>query len=177
MLRLLEAGGCDVVVLGYAPEGARPEVSDTGELRKLLDALGPTKAVLFGDLSSRAQVQALMGIGVKNIVSSFDDIEQLLHAVLMACHGMSSMSHTVIELLWGAWRAPRGDPMLWRQRLSERELEVLHMFLAGKAVSEIARETGRNVTTISTQKKSVMRKMRVKNDVQLVAFSIQQGLL
>ncbi|MGN5477251.1 hypothetical protein ACTMU2_11165 [Cupriavidus basilensis] len=54
MLRLLEAGDAMLLCLATRRRGPGAEVSDTGELRKLLDALGPTKAVLFGDLSSRA---------------------------------------------------------------------------------------------------------------------------
>lgn len=179
LLWLLKKDSCDIVVLGLPIFDSRScaGVPGTADLSRLMAALGTVRVVLFADLASRAELQALLDIGVQNIVSSSDDANEVIQAAIMARLGMSSLSPNACELVWGQWRNNAMTAPYWRQQLSERELEVLRLYLSGKPVSQIARETGRNVTTISSQKKSVMRKMRVENDVQLAALSIQHGLL
>lgn len=177
LLTLMDTCDFDVAILGCPADSVRQIDKEGSALRGLLDMAGVGKAVVFADLAHRDEVQALLDIGVTNLVSSHDEVDQLVHAVLMARLGMHSLSQAVSELLWGAWRTSRESAEPWIGRLTDRELKVLRMYLAGMPVSEIARETGRNVTTISTQKKSVMRKMQVSNDVQLAVFSIQHGLL
>ncbi|PRG54446.1 DNA-binding response regulator [Burkholderia gladioli] len=59
--------------------------------------------------------------------------------------------------------------------LSKREYEVVRLFARGMQISEIARQTGRSVKTISTQKGSAMRKMEVDNDADLIIRFLDLG--
>jgi len=137
----------------------------------------PATLVVQADLTRRADVLTLLGSGVKNIVSALDDADAVAQAVLMAHIGVGSLSPRAMDVMWGAWRAaPRAANEI-RNSLSRRELEVLRLYLAGVPVSKIARDTGRSVNTVSAQKKSLMRKMNVQDHVQLVAMSIQYGLV
>lgn len=84
----------------------------------------------------------------------------------------------MIDLLLGPWWDAREEqPERVDHYLTRREKDVLSKVLAGMPVSKIARESGRCVTTISAQKRSMMRKLNVRNDIELTALSIQQGLL
>nr|WP_278251731.1 response regulator transcription factor [Burkholderia gladioli] len=59
--------------------------------------------------------------------------------------------------------------------LSKREYEVVRLFARGMQISEIARQTGRSVKTISTRKGSAMRKMEVDNDADLIIRFLDLG--
>ncbi|MFV7425500.1 response regulator [Stenotrophomonas geniculata] len=62
-------------------------------------------------------------------------------------------------------------------RLSQRELEVLRHFLAGKSVSDISRIMSRSIKTISTHKISAMHKLEVATDHELVMFGVNYDVL
>ncbi len=60
--------------------------------------------------------------------------------------------------------------------LSPREEEVVRLFAKGRSITEIASELGRNVRTISRQKRDAMNKLGVKNDPGLFVFVRARGL-
>jgi DNA-binding NarL/FixJ family response regulator len=62
------------------------------------------------------------------------------------------------------------------ETLSNREDQVLRMLGAGKTVTEIAAEMSLSVKTISTFRTRILRKMRLKNNAELVQYTIQNDL-
>ncbi len=61
--------------------------------------------------------------------------------------------------------------------LSKRELEVFTHYASGLAITEIARQTGRSVKTISAQKCTAMKKLSLQSDADLYRFAIEHGLV
>jgi two-component system capsular synthesis response regulator RcsB len=49
-------------------------------------------------------------------------------------------------------------------------LEVLQLFAAGQNVSEIARATGRGLSTVSQQKTNAMRKLGLGTDTEVYEY-------
>ena len=68
-----------------------------------------------------------------------------------------------------------GRPRRMFKKLSMREVEVLKMLCDGKRNKEIALELKLNEKTVSTYRSRIMKKLRVRNLVELVrkAQSIQ----
>ncbi|MDW5498654.1 LuxR C-terminal-related transcriptional regulator [Pseudomonas lundensis] len=62
-----------------------------------------------------------------------------------------------------------------RQLLAPREEQVLRALLNGYCVTDIARQQGRSVKTISYQKCQLMQKLGLKSDVGLFALDPQQA--
>lgn len=63
------------------------------------------------------------------------------------------------------------------EALSDRELEVFKLTAAGRAVKEIAAELNLSVKTISTFRSRVFEKLGVRNDVELMHYAREHGLL
>ena len=63
------------------------------------------------------------------------------------------------------------------EALSDRELEVFKLTAAGRAVKEIAVELDLSVKTISTFRSRVFEKLGVRNDVELMHYAREHGLL
>lgn len=59
--------------------------------------------------------------------------------------------------------------------LSEREEMVVGLLARGFTVSEIARDTGRSVKTVSQQKRNAMRKLGICRDQQLFQYLQRRG--
>ncbi|WP_233411978.1 LuxR C-terminal-related transcriptional regulator [Paraburkholderia kururiensis] len=63
------------------------------------------------------------------------------------------------------------------ESLSPRELEVVRMICSGQSIIEIAKRLSRSPKTISNQKNSAMRKLAVRNDVELANAARDLGIL
>ena len=66
------------------------------------------------------------------------------------------------------------DPLA---RLSDRELEVLHLIALGYANKEIAGMLHLSVKTVETYKARVMEKLKLRSRAALVRFALKHGLL
>lgn len=92
---------------------------------------------------------------------------------------MSKLMLTSNAMLYalGALLGPPLSPEIVARRplLSLREQQVLNALLDGHAVTDIARLRGRSVKTISFQKRLLMQKLRVTNEVELFALAPQRA--
>lgn len=61
--------------------------------------------------------------------------------------------------------------------LSDRELEIFHLLVAGKSSNEIAEKLCISNKTISTHKTHLMEKMNLHNVADLVRYAVQYGLV
>ena len=57
-----------------------------------------------------------------------------------------------------------------------REWEVFRLYVSGMPIHEIAKRLGRSGKTISTQKRSAMRKLGLDSDAALIRYAQQLGL-
>ena len=60
--------------------------------------------------------------------------------------------------------------------LSDRELEVFRLIVEGRNISEIAQQLFISDKTVSTHKARLLKKLGLKNTVELVRYSMQQKL-
>ena len=61
--------------------------------------------------------------------------------------------------------------------LSNREFQVMCMIGEGKTASEIADKLGLSVKTISTFRSRILKKMRMRNNAQLMSYALRSGLV
>ena len=63
------------------------------------------------------------------------------------------------------------------EKLSKREFEVMLLIAGGKTMMEIAQELSLSVKTISVYRARIMKKMKLRNNVGLTCYVIEEGLL
>jgi DNA-binding NarL/FixJ family response regulator len=61
--------------------------------------------------------------------------------------------------------------------LSQRELQVFELTVAGRSAKEIASELALSAKTISTFRRRTFEKLGVKNDVELLHYAREHRLL
>lgn len=61
--------------------------------------------------------------------------------------------------------------------LSDREYQVMLMIASGKTVKEIAEELLISVKTSSTYRSRILEKMKMKNNAEIIYYSVKQGLI
>lgn len=101
--------------------------------------------------------------------------EQLVEAVETILAGGRFMTPALAARLVAEFQ--RGADRPRHDLLSDRELQVFKLTAGGKSVKEIAGELSLSAKTISTFRSRVFEKLGVKNDVELVHYAQQHGLL
>ena len=69
--------------------------------------------------------------------------------------------------------APQGEPMGKSGTLADlspRELTIQRLFAAGNSITDIARVTGRGMSTVSQQKKNAMRKLGLEMEAEIFEY-------
>jgi len=100
--------------------------------------------------------------------------EQLVNAVRRIASGGKYISQNLAEKLAlyvaGNGKAPH-------EALSDREYQILRLLVSGKTVSEIAAELNLSAKTVSTYRNRTLRKMNLKNNVELAHYAMRYNLV
>jgi DNA-binding NarL/FixJ family response regulator len=101
--------------------------------------------------------------------------EELIAAIRKVARGGKYVSAALAEKLALDLSDDTAKPL--HETLSDREYQVMCMIASGKTVKEIAEELALSVKTISTYRRRVLDKMKMKNNAELTHYAIQQGLV
>jgi len=61
--------------------------------------------------------------------------------------------------------------------LSDRELQVMLLIASGKGISDIAKELILSIKTISIYRANILKKMNLKNNLEIIHYALKQGLV
>ncbi len=100
--------------------------------------------------------------------------EQLVNAVRRIASGGKYISQTLAEKL-ALYVASNGKAP--HEALSDREYQILRLLVSGKTVSEIAAELNLSAKTVSTYRNRTLRKMNLKNNVELAHYAMKYNLV
>jgi two-component system capsular synthesis response regulator RcsB len=169
---LLDAHACDVVVSDIEMPGLDGGSNAVPFLRRLLRREPHPYVVVLTMICHGHLLAGLRNIGVTGIVDKRDAAETLIKAIAAVTAGGVHLSQQVRAALDAAELAPQ----LHTGALSPREWEVFQLSVQGVAVCEIAQRLRRSGKTISTQKRSAMRKLGLETEVDLINYARKIGL-
>jgi two-component system capsular synthesis response regulator RcsB len=168
LVALLDSQPCDILVTDFAMPGG--EHGDGLELIAFLRNRYPhLRVVMLTSMDKAPLVRSLLNHGVHAVLSKADDMSHL-RAALQAVHiGRRYFSPSIARLM-------KSLPSATATRLSDRESEVIALYVNGESINAIAEKLQRSKQTISTQKVSAMRKLGIETDADLFKYAIELGL-
>ena len=101
--------------------------------------------------------------------------EDLIRAIQTVLLGKKFITPSVAEKLAEAFNAD-ADQVL-HETLSDREFDVLKLLASGKSVSEIADQLSLSVTTVSTYRARIMKKMNMHSNAELTRYALEKSLI
>ncbi|SMG31430.1 response regulator transcription factor [Paraburkholderia susongensis] len=171
--KLLDALTCDVVVSDIGMPGLEGGGNAVPLLRRLLRRKPHPRVVVLTIVSHAHMLTGLRSIGVSGIVDKRDAAETLIDAIEAVAAGRTHLSPQVQAVL----ETVQPRPQLRTGAMSVREWEVFQLYARGLAVHEIAVRLRRSGKTISTQKRSAMRKLGLETEGDLINYASQIGLI
>jgi two-component system, NarL family, captular synthesis response regulator RcsB len=172
LAELLDACACDVVVSDITMPGIHGGSNAVPFLRRLLRGRPHPCVVVLTMICHAHMLTGLLHIGVGGIVDKRETVTALIDAIEAAFSGhvyLSAHARAAIEMA----DAP---PQLRAGMLSAREWEIFQLYVQGLAVHQIAARLQRSGKTISTQKRSAMRKLGLETEADLIDYARQIGL-
>jgi len=167
---LLRQGTWDVLLLDiFMPGGGGLEMllqvaSSHPRLRVLVLSSAPEE-----ELALRA-LQA----GAAGYVNKQAAAEELVQAVKNVLAGGNYVSGRLAERLARVYARP--SPAALHECLSNREFQVLQLLAEGKCLKEVAAELSLSPKTVSTFHTRTLKKLRLRNDVELIHYALDHRL-
>lgn len=140
--------------------------TDSFSLLKNIFALKPDQKVLILTMSSEnVFAKKYLHLGVKGFINKETEPPEIRRAIVSILNNRRYLSPTMKdsltrEILEGRTQNPF-------ETLSPRELEIMNHLIDGKNVKDIAGILSVHISTISTHKAKIMRKLGVSNMIEL----------
>ncbi|KML58847.1 LuxR family transcriptional regulator [Burkholderia cepacia] len=169
-LALAERAAADVLLLDLsmpAPTGI--------ELIRLLKSHAPSLRTLVLTMHAEAQyVARAFKAGATGYLTKDSATAELVEAVGKVAAGGVYVSPSAAEGLAHTLCAPAAA--LPHERLSTRELDVMHRIIAGQTITQIASELALSAKTVSTYKTRILEKMELPHEAALVRYAVRHDL-
>ena len=162
---MLDKTECDVLICDYAfADDNKPD----GLLLfdRLLRSFPKLKVIAYTMHDNFPSVKRALDLGLHGFVSKASDLDCLVSAINAVMLGEIYTDPKTTQVLLK--RILAGTSFSLQKPLSARETEVVRMLANGMKVGQIASITNRSLKTISTQKKSAMKKLGTDTNVQLI---------
>ncbi len=117
----------------------------------------------------------LLKAGAAGYLHKGCNIEEIEKAIIAVHRGQKYVSPDIAQALALALLQGTEDSPF--DALSEREMQVLMMFVRGNKVREISKMLNLSPKTVSTYRYRVFEKLGVKNDAELTRLAMRHGVL
>ncbi|KDB10010.1 two component transcriptional regulator, LuxR family [Burkholderia sp. lig30] len=174
LIDALTVSPTDIVVSDFSmSRGDRP-LDGFMLLRKLREVVPHARRVLFTAQSNPSVFAAATRLGVSAIVSKEDAAVEVVRACRHLCSGGTRyFSPTIRAIVEQGGALPHSVP----PKLTQKELDVVRLFVSGHSLVSIAKQLGRSVSTVSTQKHTAMHKLQADANIHLVRYAYENGLI
>ena len=143
-------------------------------LRHIKNEHPGVRVLIFSNQPEEVYAISSLKAGASGYLNKKVNTTAIRHAILKIASGGVFISNELAQTI--AFDESTGRPRRMFKKLSMREVEVLKMLCDGKRNKEIALELKLNEKTVSTYRSRIMKKLRVRNLVELIrkAQSIQK---
>jgi two-component system, NarL family, invasion response regulator UvrY len=101
--------------------------------------------------------------------------KKLAEAIERILRGERYLTPSLTDLITNEILEPRTKPV--HEILSDREYQVFLYIASGKSISDIAAELSLSVKTISVYRANIIKKMKLKNNAEIVHYAFKQNLV
>lgn len=155
----------DVVVMDFA----LPSMNGAVATRRIVKEAPQTAVLILSMHTEASYVRNCLDAGAKGyLLKNAMDLE-LVEAVKQLAAGGEVLDPRLAL-------PPSGEPAAARA-LSDRELEVLQLIVAGKSNKDIALVLGLSPNTVAVHRANIMEALHLHNTAELVVYAIRNGLV
>jgi two-component system, NarL family, invasion response regulator UvrY len=145
------------------------------ELIKEVRRIRPTLPTLVLSMHPASQfARRALSAGAIGYLTKGSELEEFVNAIEQVRRGRRYISRDASDLLV---RRSVNWEVAPHEALSDREYQVLRMLGSGKTISDIGRDLGLSVKTVSTYRARVLDKLGMRTNAELMRYAIENRLL
>jgi len=167
----VRAGDFDVILLDIGMPG-RDGIDALKEIKRMKPALSILILSMYPE--DQYAVRAIRA-GASGYLTKNRAGRELIAALKKVALGKKYISPDVGEQL--ASELERDSDQAIHKTLSDREYQVMCLIASGKTVKQISEQLSLSVSTISTNRARLLRKMNLKNNAEVTHYAIKHGLV
>jgi len=171
LIEKVREGDYDVILLDIAMPG-RDGIDALKEIKQLKPGLPILILSMYPE--DQYAVRAIRA-GASGYLTKNRAGRELIAALQKVALGKKYISPDVGEQL--ASELERDTDQAVHQTLSDREYQVMCMIASGKTVKQISEELSLSVSTISTNRARLLKKMNLRNNAEVTHYAIKHGLV
>jgi DNA-binding NarL/FixJ family response regulator len=194
-LRALLEGGNDMQVVAVAGNGreavaealrlrpdivimdiAMPELDGVEATRRIVEKCPETRVLILSMYLSAEHIYRALQAGAQGYVLKESAGEEVVDAIRALRAGKRYLSHRITETVIDDYLR-EGTNVSPLDSLSLRERDVLQLVVEGRTNAAIAQALSLSPKTVETYRARIMKKLKVKDTVELVKFSMRHGLI
>ena len=194
-LRALLEGGNDLQVVAVAGNGreavaealrlrpdivimdiAMPELDGVEATRRIVERCPDTRVLILSMYLSAEHIYRALQAGAQGYVLKESAGEEVVDAIRALRAGKRYLSHRITETVIDDYLR-EGANVSPLDSLSLRERDVLQLVVEGRTNAAIAHTLSLSPKTVETYRARIMKKLKVRDTVELVKFSMRHGLI
>jgi DNA-binding NarL/FixJ family response regulator len=153
----------DIIILGSS--NLEETDLDKARLSLLKERYPSLEFILLDELNDKRSLQTLTSFlpVMQGFITLECDSVTLAGCLSAVSAGKKYLSQELAQLILENFQEKKVPPSTKQINLTKKEFEVANMLVNGVKVSDVAKLTGRKISTISTIKKNIFRKTNVEN--------------
>jgi DNA-binding NarL/FixJ family response regulator len=194
-LRALLEGGNDLQVVAVAGNGreavaealrlkpdivimdiAMPELDGVEATRRIVERCPETRVLILSMYLSAEHIYRALQAGAQGYVLKESAGDEVVDAIRALRAGKRYLSHRITETVIDDYLR-EGTNVSPLDSLSLRERDVLQLVVEGRTNAAIAQALSLSPKTVETYRARIMKKLKVRDTVELVKFSMRHGLI
>jgi DNA-binding NarL/FixJ family response regulator len=145
------------------------------ELIKEVRRIRPTLPTLVLSMHPASQfARRALSAGAIGYLTKGSELEEFVNAIEQVRRGRRYISRDAADLLV---RKSVNWEVAPHETLSDREYQVLRLLGSGRTISDIGRDLGLSVKTVSTYRARVLDKLGMRSNAELMRYAIENRLL
>ena len=175
VLKLAKAKPADVFILDIT----MPNLNGIETARELLKLAPTAKIILLSLHDTKAMVEEALAIGARGYLTKEMATRNVVDAVTEVHAGRHYLCPRIAHFIVEASRKGKTDPGLRGAapaKLTGQERKVLQLIAEGRSNKEIAAGLDLSVNTIHAHRNSVMAKLNLHKQADLIRYAIKAGL-
>jgi NarL family two-component system response regulator LiaR len=161
----------DIVILDIE----MPETDAFQVIDELNRRCPEVKTILLSAWVRDRYIDAAFRFRAAGYLSKADSTDEVIEGIRKVRRGELALCEKV-EAKWRLLEAGRGAGTSKLNLLTDREEQILRMMAKGMSRTQIAEALHRSPMTVDNHRKSIMRKLDLRDRVELVRYAIAEGL-
>ncbi|CAL2087971.1 response regulator transcription factor [Tenacibaculum sp. 190524A02b] len=138
------------------------------------------KTIILSSLSDPKIVSEMIALGANGFLEKSCAYDHIVDAIRAVNNGLQYFNEDIKSKLFNLYVTGSKNEIKREQShkdLTEREIEVLRLIAQEKSSSEIAQNLRISIKTVETYRRSLYKKLKVKNVVGLAMYAVRNNIV